>query len=267
MRGEGFILCVQILISKNIPEKLAENKSDAAEIKVMKPVLVHICGGKLILHGGILKMRAYQKSLIDPEQVVVALIDHEPQMFFGVESATRGSVLNNVTGLAKAAKVFNVPIVLSTVEATKFSGPLVSTIQNIYPDITPIDRTTLNAWEDQNFRKAIDATGRKKILLAGLWTEVCVALPTLSAIEDGYEVFVVADASAGSSKQAHKMAIARVIQAGAKPVTWQAAMLEMQRDWANKDTYAAVNAVVKQHGGAYGLGLEYANALIPQSNS
>lgn len=212
-------------------------------------------------------MRAYQKSLLDPSQVAILLIDHEPQMFFGVESDCRNAVLNAVTGLAKTAQAFGIPIILSTVEAAKFSGPLVSKVQSVFPDITPIDRTTLNAWEDANFQKAVQSTGKKKLLLAGLWTEVCVALPTLSAIEDGFEVYVVADASAGSSKQAHQMALQRVIQAGAKPVTWQAALLEMQRDWANKDTYQAVTAVVKEHGGAYGLGLEYANALIPQSNS
>ena len=209
-------------------------------------------------------MRNYQKSLLDPTQVAILLIDHEPQMFFGVESTCRNSVLNAVTGLAKTAQVFQIPIVLSTVEAKTFSGPLVSKVQNVYPDITPIDRTTLNAWEDMNFQNAVKQTKRKKLLIAGLWTEVCVALPTLAALEDGYEVYVVADASAGSSKEAHQMALQRVIQAGAKPVTWQAALLEMQRDWANKDTYQAVMNVIGEHGGAYGLGVEYANAMIPK---
>jgi len=211
-------------------------------------------------------MRAYQKSLIDPSQVVFALIDHEPQMFFGVEGDCRNAVLNAVTGLAKTAKVFNIPIILSTVEAYTFSGPLVSKVQNIYPDILPIDRTTLNAWEDKNFNTAVNSTGRKKILLAGLWTEVCVTFPALSAIEDGYEVYFVADASAGSSKQAHQMAIQRMIQAGAKPVTWQAVLLELQRDWANKDTYQDVTDIIREHCGVYGLGMEYASTFIPQSN-
>jgi len=211
-------------------------------------------------------MRAYQNSLLDPTQVVIALIDHEPQMFFGVESDCRNSVLNSVVGLAETAKAFGVPVILSTVEANTFSGPLVSKVQNVFPDIVPIDRTTLNAWEDTNFKKAVKKTGRKKLLLAGLWTEVCVTFPALSAIEDGYEVYVVADASAGSSKQAHQIALQRLVQAGAIPITWQATLLELQRDWANKDTYQAVTTVIKQYGGAYGLGMEYANALIPQSN-
>lgn len=209
-------------------------------------------------------MRGYQNVLLDPAEVVICLIDHEPQMFFGVESAAREKVLNAVTGLAKTAQVFGIPIVLTTVEANTFSGPLVSKVQQVYPDITPIDRTTLNAWEDANFKKAVEATGRKKLILAGLWTEVCVALPAISAMSDGYTVYAVADASAGSSKEAHIMAMQRMIQAGAVPLTWQATLLELQRDWANKDTYQKVMNVITEHGGAYGLGVEYANAMIPK---
>jgi nicotinamidase-related amidase len=208
-------------------------------------------------------MRAYQNSLLDPSQVTICLIDHEPQMFFGVESACRNEVLNAVTGLAKTAQVFKIPIVLSTVEANTFSGPLVSRVQAVFPNIKPIDRTTLNAWEDKNFRKAVEQTGRKKLLIAGLWTEVCASLPALSAMEDGYEVYVVTDACAGSNWQAHYMAVHRMIQSGAVPVTWQAALLEMQRDWANKETYPAVMAIVRELGGAYGLGVEYAQAMVP----
>jgi len=222
--------------------------------------------GKAVKYKGGDSMRAYQNSLLDPSQVVIALIDHEPQMYFGVESDCRNAVLNAVIGLAKTAKAFNIPIILSTVEANTFSGPLVNKVQSVFPDIMPIDRTTLNAWEDKKFKTAVQATGRKKLLLAGLWTEVCVTLPALSAMEDGYEIYAVADASAGSSKQAHQMAMQRLIQAGAKPVTWQAALLEMQRDWANKDTYQVVTDIIREHGGAYGLGLEYASTFIPQNN-
>lgn len=210
-------------------------------------------------------MRSYQNSLLDPTQVAVLIIDHEPQMYFGVEGACRNSILNAVTGLAKTASVFQIPVVLSTVEANTFSGPMVKKVQSVYPEVTPIDRTTLNSWEDQNFVSAVKQTKKKKLLIAGLWTEVCVALPALAAMEDGYEIYVVADACAGSSKQAHKMAMQRMIQAGAKPVTWQAALLEMQRDWANKDTYQAVMTVIKEHGGAYGLGVEYTDAMLPKS--
>lgn len=210
-------------------------------------------------------MRAYPNALIDPSEIAVCLIDYEPQMFFGVGSTCRTSVMNAVTGLAKSAQVFQVPVILSTVEAKTFSGPLYSKVQSVYPEITPIDRTTLNAWEDQKFQQAVAKTGKKKLVIAGLWTEVCVAFPALCAIEDGYEVYVVADASAGSSKAAHNMAMQRMIQAGVKPLTWQAFLLEMQRDWANKETYPAVTSVITEYGGVYGLGLEYAKAMIPQS--
>jgi nicotinamidase-related amidase len=208
-------------------------------------------------------MRAYQNALLDPSQVAVCLIDHEPQMFFGVESAPRAVVLNAVTGLARTAQAFNIPIILSRVEANKFSGPLVKSVQAVFPGIRPINRTTLNAWEDQAFRRAVIETGREKLLIAGLWTEVCVTLPALTAMDDGYDVFIVADACAGSSYEAHNMAMQRMIQAGAVPVTWQAALLEMQRDWNNTETYQAVTNVVRDCGGAYGLGLEYAQTMVP----
>lgn len=207
-------------------------------------------------------MRAYQKSLLDPQEVAICIIDHEGQMYFGVEGACRNTILNAVTGLTKTAEAFQIPIVLSTVEANTFSGPLVGQVQGVFPSVTPIDRTTLNAWEEQNFKNAVKKTGKKKLLLAGLWTEVCVTLPALCAIEDGFEVYVVTDACGGSSKQAHEMAMQRMIQAGVKPVTWQAALLEMQRDWANKDTYQKVTQIITQHGGTYGLGLDYAKNMV-----
>ncbi|MDR1204805.1 MAG: isochorismatase family protein [Peptococcaceae bacterium] len=210
-------------------------------------------------------MRNYSKELLDPTQVAICIIDEQPQMFFGVESASRLSVMNAVTGLAKTASIFQIPVILSTVEAQTFSGPLYNQVQLVFPKQQPIDRTTLNAWEDKNFKTAVSATGKKKLLFAGLWTEVCVTLPTLCALSDGFEVYIVTDASAGASKEAHQMSIVRMTQAGAKPVTWQAALLEMQRDWANKTTYQAVMQVITEHGGAYGLGVEYANAMVPQS--
>lgn len=206
-------------------------------------------------------MRAYPNVLLDPDEVVICIIDEEPQMFFAVESGGRLPIMNSVVGLAKAAKLFNIPVVLTTVAAETFSGPMYSKLQAVYPEIQPIDRTTLNSWEDPRVRKAIEDTGRQKIIIAGLWTEVCVALPTLSAMADGYEVFVVTDASGGASKEAHDMAILRMVQAGAVPLTWEGLMLEMQRDWANTDTYNGVMDIVKDHGGAYGLGVEYAQAM------
>jgi nicotinamidase-related amidase len=199
---------------------------------------------------------------MDPSRIALVIIDHEPQMYFGVESHTRSRIINNVTALAKAAKVFNVPCILTTVEAQQFSGMLIQNVQKVYPDYTPIDRTSINCWEDDNLRKAVEFTKRKEIVLAGLWTEACVLFPALSMKQDGYKVDVVADACGGWSAEAHEMAIKRMIQAGVIPMTWQQCMLEWQRDWGNKDTYDAVMGVIQEHSGAYGIGVEYANSMI-----
>lgn len=185
-------------------------------------------------------------------------------MYFGIESNRRTSILNNTIALAKAAQVFQVPCVLTTVAAQSFSGYLAQMVQQVYPDVAPIDRTSINAWEDANFKKAVEGTKRKKLILAGLWTEACVTYPALSAKQDGFDVYVVTDASAGASKEAHDMAVMRMTQAGIIPVTWQQVMLEFQRDWNNKDTYDAVMGVIKQHSGAYGLGVEYSETMLPK---
>ncbi|MDR3314663.1 MAG: hydrolase [Oscillospiraceae bacterium] len=210
-------------------------------------------------------MRNYQQSLLDPTQAAVIIIDHQPQMYFGVESHHRACILNNVTALAKAAQAFNVPCILTTVEAQMFSGYLAQKIQNVYPQSVPVDRTCINCWEDQNLKKAVTGTGKRKLLLAGLWTEACVTFPALSMREDGFEVFAVADACGGATKEAHDLAMQRMIQAGVVPVTWQQVMLEFQRDWNNKDTYNKVMAIVKEHSGAYGLGVEYSETMLPQA--
>ncbi|WP_338703876.1 hydrolase [Streptomyces sp. Q6] len=201
-------------------------------------------------------------DLLTPDNCAVLFVDHQPQMFFAAGSADRSSVINATVGLAKAAKVFGVPVVLSTVAAESFSGPLMPQLTDVHPDQKIIDRTSMNAWEDVPFVEAVKATGRKKLVIAGLWTEVCVVLPTLSALAQGYEVYVVTDASAGVSPQAHEHAVQRMIQAGAVPVTWVQVLLELQRDWARTETYVPVTDVVKEHAGAYGLGVVYAQAVI-----
>ena len=203
-----------------------------------------------------------EKGLLTPDNCVVALIDLQPQMIFGVGSADRQTIVNSNSILAKAAKTFDVPVVLSTVESKSFSGYIWPQIQAIFPQQVPIERTTMNSWDDVNFVKAIEASGRKKIVLSGLWTETCVALPTVQAIFDGYEVYVVEDCCGDVSPLAHENAMKRVIQAGAKPVTALSVMLEWQRDWASKDTYAAVLDIVKTHCGAYGMGIEYAYTMV-----
>jgi len=203
-----------------------------------------------------------EKGLLTPDNCVVAFIDHQPQMLFGVANTDRQSLINNTVALAKASKVFDVPVVLSVVETKSFSGHMWPQLKAVYPDRTPIERTTMNSWDDPNFVAAIRKTGRKKIVLAGLWTETCVALATVQAIFDGYEVYVVEDCCGDVSQVAHENSMQRVIQAGAKPVLALSVMLEWQRDWAQKDTYAAVMDIVKSHFGAYGMGVEYAFTMV-----
>jgi len=206
-------------------------------------------------------MRNYPDVLLDPAQSVVVIIDHQPQMYFGVESAPRSAILNNVIGLAKAAQAFNVPCILTTVENQTFSGNMSGALLSVYPQVVPIDRSMINCWEDENLKKAVQGTKRKNIVLAGLWTEACVAYPALTMTYDGYKVFVAADACGGASQAAHDMAIKRMVQAGVIPCSWQQIMLEWQRDWNNKDTYDKVMSIVKSHSGAYGLGVEYAETF------
>jgi nicotinamidase-related amidase len=203
-----------------------------------------------------------EKGLLTPSNCVVTLIDHQPQMLFGVTSIDRQTLINNVVGFAKSAKIFDVPLILSTVETKSFSGNLWPQLQAIYPNQTPIERSSMNSWDDEKFVAAVKKSGRKKIVLAGLWTEVCVAFPTIQAIHDGYDVYVVEDLCGDLDEKTHAAAMRRVEQAGAKPVTWIQVLLEWQRDWAHRDTYDAVMDVVKSHGGAYGMGVEYAYTMV-----
>ena len=203
-----------------------------------------------------------EKGLLTPDNCVVAMIDLQPQMLFGVDNFDRQSIINNNVALAKATRVFNVPVVLSTVETKSFSGNTWPQVLAALGNPTPIERTSMNAWDDDNFVAAVRKTGKKKIVLTGLWTETCVALPTVQAIHDGYEVYVVEDCCGDVSQLAHDNAMKRVIQAGAKPVTSLSVMLELQRDWAIKDTYDAVMDIVKTHYGAYGIGVEYVYTMV-----
>jgi nicotinamidase-related amidase len=203
-----------------------------------------------------------EKGLLTPDNCVVALIDHQPQMLFGVSNFDRQSIINNTVALAKAARVFELPVVLSTVETKSFSGYMWPQLRAIFPGQEPIERSSMNSWDDKNFVAAIEKTGRKKIVLAGLWTETCVALPTIQAIHDGYEIYVVEDCCGDVNQLSHDNAMKRVIQAGAKPVTALSTMLEWQRDWALTGTYDAVMDIVKNHFGAYGVGVEYAYTMV-----
>ena len=202
------------------------------------------------------------KDLLTPDNHTLILIDHQPQMAFATRSHDVQTVRNNVTGLAKAAKVFEVPTILTTVAKESFSGPIFPELQAVFPNQEPIDRTTMNTWEDDRVTDVVKKHKNKKLVIAALWTEVCGVGPTLSAIEDGYDVYFVTDASGGVSDEAHDMAVQRMIQAGAKPITWIQYMLELQRDWARTGTYEAVTGIAKEHAGGYGLGIIYAKEMF-----
>ncbi|WP_240702971.1 hydrolase [Cohnella luojiensis] len=186
------------------------------------------------------------------------LIDHQPQMAFAVKSHSVELVRNNTEALAKSAKAFNVPTILTTVASKTFSGPIFPEVQKVFPDQEPIDRTTMNPWEDKNVTDKVNSFGKKKIVMAGLWTEVCLVDPVLSALDQGFEVYFISDASGGVSEEAHDMAVERMIQAGAIPMTWLQYLLELQRDWADQTHYNEVLAIAQEHAGAYGLGAFYA---------
>ncbi|SMB28230.1 Hydrolase [Serratia proteamaculans] len=201
-------------------------------------------------------------QLLDKDNSALIFIDHQPQMAFGVANIDRQQLKNNVVGLAKTGKIFNVPTLFTSVETESFSGYIWPELLAVHPEITPIERTSMNSWEDAAFVKAVEATGRKKLVISALWTEVCLTFPALMALEAGYEVYVVTDTSGGTSVDAHERSIDRMVQAGAIPVTWQQVLLEYQRDWARKETYDAVMALVREHSGAYGMGVDYAYTMV-----
>jgi len=189
------------------------------------------------------------QCLLTPGESVLALIDYQPQMFLGVGSHDRQLVLKNAVALGKAAMLFNVPVVLSTVAAKTFGGNLQPEIQALFPDQDPIDRTTMNSWEDRNFKSVVTGFGRRKIIIAGLWTQLCVCFPTLDAIAEGYDVHVPTDACGDISTEAHERAVQRAIQAGAVPMTTLQVMLEWQRDWARSETSDGCMEILKMHSG------------------
>jgi len=201
------------------------------------------------------------EGLLTPGESVVALIDYQPQLLFGVGSHERHLVLNNAVALAKAAKLFDVPVILTTVAAQPFSAALLPEIQAVFPDQVPIDRTTMNSWEDKKFNAAVTGFGRKKIIIAGLWTEVCVCFPAVEAIAEGYDVHVPTDACGDLTLEAHERAVQRAIQAGVVPMTTLQVMFEWQRDWARTETFDGCMEILKAHS-AYGIGLHYTDAIL-----
>src|SRR3954468_11784232 len=181
-------------------------------------------------------------TLLTPQNAVLALIDYQPEQYAGVRSVAREELLAHVTMLGRVAVAFELPVVLSTVYVRHGMSGTNPELREALPGVPEIDRTTMNSWEDPEFRAAVERTGRRKLVIAGLWTEVCVAFPTLDALRDGYEVYVVADAIGGVSRVAHESAMQRMVQAGATPITVLGLACELQRDWGrpNADRLRAV---------------------------
>ena len=213
-------------------------------------------------------MTTSKLEVLTPANCQIIFIDHQPQMAFGVQSIDRQVLKNNTVALAKAAKVFNIPTIITTVETESFSGNTYPELLDVFPGQDILERTSMNSWDDQKVRDALKANGKKKVVVAGLWTEVCNNSFALCAMLEGdYEIYMVADASGGTSKEAHDFAMQRMIQAGVIPVTWQQVMLEWQRDWARKETYTAVMDIVREHSGAYGMGVDYAYTMVNKAPS
>jgi nicotinamidase-related amidase len=200
-------------------------------------------------------------ALLTPERSVLLLIDHQPFQFSNLHSHDPTLIINNVVGLAKAAKAFKVPTILTTVTQER-GGYILKGIQDVFPTQKPITRTSLNSWEDQRVVEAVKKTGRKQLVIAALWTEICLAYPVIHSLADGYEVFFVTDASGGVSREAHDMAVLRMVQAGAVPITWVGVMSEWQRDWAREATVPAVAEITVAHGGASGVAFAWEQQLL-----
>ena len=201
------------------------------------------------------------KALLTPEESVLVLIDHQPFQFANLHSHEPTMIVNNVVALAKTARIFGIPTILTTVVEER-GGYLIKGLQNVFPDQKPIDRTFINTWEDERVVEAVKATGRRKVIMAALWTEICLAMPAIQAAGEGYEVYAVTDASGGVSAEAHEMAVHRMVQAGVTPITWRAVAGELQRDWAREDTAGAVGTLLAEHGGGTGIAFAWELQLL-----
>jgi nicotinamidase-related amidase len=200
-------------------------------------------------------------ALLTPERSVLLLIDHQAFQFANLHSHDPTLIVNNVVGLAKAAKAFKIPTILTTVTEDR-GGYLLKGIQDVFPTKKPINRTSLNSWEDPRVVEAVKKTGRKQLVMAALWTEICLAMPVIQSLADGYDVFIVTDASGGVTREAHDMAVQRMVQAGAVPITWVAVMSEWQRDWAREATVPTIAEITVAHGGASGVAFAWEQQLL-----
>jgi len=203
-------------------------------------------------------------DLLTPDNHTLVLIDFEGQMGFATKNIPIAELRTNVAIISGASKIFNVATIVTTVAEESFSGPVFPEVEEFYPQATSnyIDRTSMNTWEDEAAYNAITATGKKKIVLAGLWTGVCIVGPALSALSEGYEVYAITDACGDVSVEAHERAIQRMVHSGVKPVTSIQYLLELQRDWARQETYKPVTDLMKKYGGAYGIGIQYAHKML-----
>jgi nicotinamidase-related amidase len=206
-------------------------------------------------------MTAATDKLLTPDNSVFVFIDHQPQMAFGVTSIDRQLLKNNTIAMAKTAKLFNIPTILTAVETESFSGYIWPELMDVLQQ-DPIERTSMNSWEDKAFVDAVKKTGRKKLVMAALWTEACLIFPTICALDEGFEVIMNVDASGGTSKEAHDAAIRRAEQHGAESISTVQLLLEMQRDWSRKETYQGTTDIVREHFGAYGMGIDYAASMV-----
>ena len=205
-------------------------------------------------------------DMITPQNAAMVLIDYQPAMFQGVQSHDRLEVMHNVQVLAKSAKLFKLPTLISTVAKDSFSGPFMPEVTDLFPGVAIVDRTSINSWLDENFRNAVAKLGRKKIVLAGLWTEACVMFPTLDLLKAGYEVYVPTDACGDISKEAHERAVQRLVQAGAVPMTTLQVTFELQQDWARGETYDGVMEILKAHS-PYGIQVRFSKWALGEHAS
>jgi nicotinamidase-related amidase len=205
-------------------------------------------------------------DMLTPQNSAIALIDYQPAMYQGVQSHDRIVVFNNIQILAKAAKLFSTPTIISTIAKDSFSGPFMPEVTQLFPTHEVIDRTAMNGWLDPNFRKAVAKTGRKKIVIAGLWTEACVMFPTLDMLKEGYEIYIPADACGDVSPEAHNRSMDRGVQAGAIPITSLQYMFELQQDWARSDTYEGVMTIMREHT-PYGIQVRFSKWALGEHAS
>ncbi|QNL48834.1 hydrolase [Olivibacter sp. SDN3] len=201
------------------------------------------------------------EGLLRPEDSIVVLIDHQPFQVANLHSHEPTMIINNTVGLAKATKVFNVPTILTTVTEER-GGYILKGIQDVFPEQKPINRTFINTWEDPAVTEIVKESGRKQLIIAGLWTEVCVAMPAIQALGEGYDVFVVTDACGSVSAEAHDMAVRRMVQVGVVPINWLAVVSEWQRDWARTETASQLGPILFEHGGGSGVALAWELQLL-----